>query len=184
MYKLNTMKYGKAIKIINAGEFYVSSSDEFIETLLGSCVAVCLYDPINQISGMNHFMLPGRISKVDIFQERSAQYGVIAIEKLLNEMIKKGAERKNLIAKVFGGGSVIEFKNEKAVHAVPLDNIRLAKVILEMEDIPISKIDVGDSFTRKILMDVKTGAVYVRKTTSKEVFEDARARKTTSYTVY
>jgi chemotaxis protein CheD len=183
MYITN-IKYGKPIKIINAGEFHVSGNDEFIETLLGSCVAVCLHDPENGISGMNHFMLPGRVSKVDIFKSRSAQYGIIAIQKLLDEMISRGAKRKNLVAKVFGGGSVLSIDRTKGTNFLPMDNVRIAKAILEMEDIPIDKEDVGEIYTRKLLMDVPTGRVYVKRTTSKEVYEKLSASRETSYDVY
>jgi len=67
MYIRNAWKYGKPLKIIQAGEFFVSDTNEFIGTLLGSCISVTLHDPVNKISGLNHFMLPGRISSVDIF---------------------------------------------------------------------------------------------------------------------
>ena len=83
MYLRHSSKYGKGIKIIHPGEYYVSSRDEIIGTLLGSCVSVCLIDLVSGISGLNHFMLPGRITSSNIFTDRSARYGVTAINELI-----------------------------------------------------------------------------------------------------
>ena len=168
MYERKSIRYGKVIKIIHPGEFYVSSTDEIIATLLGSCVSVCLYDPERLIAGMNHFMLPGRIASTDIFDDRSARYGITAINELLIHMEEAGSSRSKIIAKIFGGGHVLDGVTDIAT--IPLDNIRLAKIMIEIEDIPISQIEVGGVYTRKILMDVVTGKVYLRKTTKKQVY--------------
>ena len=174
MFVRNSKKYGKSIKIIHAGELYVSKDDELIGTLLGSCVAVCLYDPERRISGMNHYMLPGRISEKDIFGDRSARYGITAINELIKKIEKSGAVKECLIAKLFGGGHVLS--NDYGPITVPLDNIRLARVLLEMEDIPIEDIDVGDKYTRKLLMDVKSGKVYLKKTAQEKIYEEVAQR--------
>lgn len=169
MYSRESLKYGKIIKIIYPGEFYISDNNELIGTILGSCVSVCLHDPALSLSGMNHYMLPGRISNSDIFRDRSAKYGITAIYELIDEIKKAGARMDNLIAKVFGGGHVLEAVSDS--NPVPKDNVRLALAILELEDIPIIQIDVGGKFTRKLMFDVKTGHVYLRKTTREQTFE-------------
>jgi chemotaxis protein CheD len=169
MHIRKSSKYGKRVRVINAGEFYTSADNELIGTLLGSCVAVCLYDRVKRISGMNHFMLPGRISKADIFQDRSAKYGIVAMNKLLERLKELGAERGNIVAKIFGGGSVLEF--ERKIITIPDENVRLAKILLEMEDIPIAELDTGGKFTRKVMMDVQSGRVYLKKTTGREMLE-------------
>jgi chemotaxis protein CheD len=145
-----------------------------IGTLLGSCVAVCLHDPEKKISGMNHFMLPGRISKADIFKERTAKYGITAIGELLDGMLAVGCSMQDLWAKVFGGGSVMEFKMK--TNSIPSDNVRLARLLLEMEDIPITEVDVGGNYTRKLLFEVKSGRVFLKKTTSRDVYEKVETR--------
>ncbi len=177
MYVRKSIKYNKDINIIQPGEYYVSGEDEMISTLLGSCVAVCLHDPENGLSGMNHFMLPGRISEADIFADRSAKYGITAINDLLHHILEIGAVKSNLKAKLFGGGHITAIN--KVSHTIPTDNIRLAKILIEMEDIPIVEIDVGDVYTRKVFMDVKTGAVFLKKTRRADVFKklDIRDRK-------
>lgn len=172
MYIRNSQKYGKPIKIIHPGEFYVSDGDEIIGTLLGSCIAVCLHDPERGVSGMNHFMLPGRISGTDIAKDKTAKYGITAINKLITALEKLGADSERLTAKIFGGGEVLD--GVIASSTIPADNIRLAKVMMEMEDIQIQEIDVGGIFTRKILMDVKTGGVYLKKSTRKDVMMEIK----------
>ncbi|MDY6935460.1 MAG: chemotaxis protein CheD [Spirochaetota bacterium] len=169
MYIRKAKKYGKNIKIIHPGELYVSSEDELIGTLLGSCVSVCLYDAKREISGMNHFMLPGRISSTDIFEDKSARYGITAINELFSQMEKAGSSKRDLIGKIFGGGHVLDVEN--SIMSIPLDNIRLAKIMVEIEDVPIVEIEVGDNYTRKLLMDVRSGKVYLKKTTKRDIFE-------------
>ncbi|MBN1531984.1 MAG: chemotaxis protein CheD [Spirochaetes bacterium] len=167
MYLKETRRYGKPVKIIHAGEFYTSGNDELIQTLLGSCVAVCLYDPVRRISGMNHFMLPGRISRVDIFNDRSARYGITAINTLIEAMLGMGSEKKSIVAKVFGGGSVIEYRQR--AKSIPEDNVRVARVMLEMADIQMLEIDTGGAYSRKIVMDVLSGEVYCKKSASEKI---------------
>ncbi len=162
-------RFEKKITIIQPGEFHASAEDEMIGTLLGSCVSVCLHDPVRRVSGMNHFMLPGRIVKANIFMDRSARYGISAINDLLALMEKLGASRKDLIAKVFGGGRVIVSTFDS--NTIPFDNIRLARVMLEMEDIPIVEMEVGGSNARKILMDVRDGRVFLKNIMKSKLIE-------------
>ena len=157
-------KLGKNLNIIYPGEYYITGEDELIGTLLGSCVSVCLHDPENKIGGMNHFMLPGKISKNDIFADDNARYGIAAINRIVSEIIARGASRKHLTAKIFGGGNIINFLNISGKQSlIPSDNVRVAKLFMEIEDIPILGLDVGENFTRKIIFDVCTGKVYLRK---------------------
>jgi chemotaxis protein CheD len=174
MYLRNSSKYGKDVKIIHPGEYYVSLKDEMIGTLLGSCIAVCIADLKNGVAGMNHFMLPGRITEKDIFTDRTARYGITAINSLIDVLEKNGASKKNFISKIFGGGHVLG--TDTGINAIPDDNIRLARIMMEMEDIPIVSSDVGENYTRKLLMDVKTGKVFLRKTTRQDVIDEINKR--------
>jgi chemotaxis protein CheD len=169
------MKFGKKIKIIQPGEYHVSTEDEMIGTMLGSCVSVCLHDTIARISGMNHFMLPGRIVHSDIFKDRSARYGVTAINELFMLMEKNGAQRKDMIAKVFGGGNVIPAMRE--TNTIPFDNVRLARLMLEIEDIPIDEMVVGGSYARKIIMEVRSGTVFMKSITRTDVLEKIKEKE-------
>lgn len=164
MYVNNSHKFGKPLNIIYPGEYYVTGEDEFIGTLLGSCVAVCLFDPEKKIGGMNHYMLPGRISEADVFNDENARYGIAAITTLLSEIIKAGASRDNLKSKIFGGGNIIKFLDISGKSSlIPSDNVRLAKLFMEIEDIPILAFDTGFDYTRKLIFDVWSGRVFMRK---------------------
>ncbi len=169
MYLRHSARYGKGIKIIHPGEYFVSVEDELIGTLLGSCIAVCLIDTEKCIAGMNHFMLPGKITDDNIFADRTARYGITAIYQLLSTLEQTGARREKLVAKIFGGGHVLE--SHKEITTIPDENIRLARIMMEMEDIPIVQSDVGENFTRKLMLDVKTGRVYLKKTTRQDVYD-------------
>ena len=78
-----------------------------ITTVLGSCVSTCLWDPVERIGGMNHFMLPGDPARAGSPWAASARFGVYAMELLINDMLRLGADRRRLVAKVFGGARVL-----------------------------------------------------------------------------
>ena len=94
----------QAVKVL-PNEYYVTDEDLMISTVLGSCVAACIHDPKTGVGGMNHFMLP----EGDMQSPASAtmRYGAFAMEVLINELLKAGASRDRLEAKVFGGGAVL-----------------------------------------------------------------------------
>ncbi len=175
MHIPHSSRFGKKIKIIQPGELHVSGDDDMIGTMLGSCVSVCLHDPVKKISGMNHFMLPGRIVQADLLSDRSARYGVTAINELLVLMERMGAERKHLTAKVFGGGNVIPAMRD--TNTIPFDNVRLARLMLEIEDIPIDEMVVGGTFARKIIMEVATGTVFMKSITKSDVLEQIKEKE-------
>ncbi|MCQ2610771.1 MAG: chemotaxis protein CheD [Treponema sp.] len=157
---------------IYPGEFFVSSGPEYISTILGSCVAVVLYDPGNQISGMNHYMLAKDNSKVK-GENKSAdknssasspitRFGEYAMEYLVNEMQKKGAVKANLQAKIFGGANVFNFPDDSP-HQVGNENINFALDWLLKEGIPVVAKDVGGVDSRKIVLDPVTSKVWLKR---------------------
>ena len=143
-------KLGKKLNIIHPGEFFVTRENELIATLLGSCVAVCLHDEVNCVGAMNHYMLPGRITKSVSADEDSTKYGITSINKIIRLMIEKGASKKNMTARIFGGGSIIKRLSENSSSSlIPADNVRVARLMMEMEDIPIIGSDVGADYTEE-----------------------------------
>lgn len=172
-------KYGKKIKIIYPGEFYVSEEDEIISTVLGSCVSLCLYDTRRNFSGMNHFMLPGRITNYDLYRDKTAKYGINAINVLLQTMEQHGSQKDDLIAKLFGGSNVLRII--KNASSIPEENVRLAKLLMEMEDIQIAEVDAGGIYSRKILMEVKNGKVYSKKIIRNDLLEKIRNEEINYY---
>jgi chemotaxis protein CheD len=140
------------------GEFYMTNKpDEMLVTVLGSCVSACIRDPIAKIGGMNHFMLPHHKSGSWGDDLRSARFGNFAMEKLLNELLKAGADRKRVEIKVFGGGNVTDTTN-----AVGSDNAAFVLRYLEAEGFRCAAQDLGGSLPRRIHYYPATGRV-VRK---------------------
>jgi len=132
-----------------------------INTLLGSCVAIILWDKVNNVAGMNHYMLPLWNGK----GMPSPKYGNIAIEKLLQGMINKGAKKENIVAKVFGGGEVID--NMQQHFQIGQRNIELAFDKLKELEIKIIAKSTGGKLGRKIQLNTKNGEIkmkYIEKT--------------------
>ena len=139
--------------IIDPGEFYVSTTQEVISTLLGSCVAACLYDPVNNIVGMNHFLLAYRHHSFNrsSLESQEGRYGIHAMELLINDMMAKGANRKNLQAKCFGGGDVLHLRgDQRGRGCIGGANIDFIREFLKNENIPIISSDFGGNVGRKI----------------------------------
>jgi chemotaxis protein CheD len=128
------------------GEYHVSGEpDVVISTLLGSCVAVCLQDPIGRIGGMNHFLL-GEPGKGDLLREGDLQrYGVNAMELLINEMMRKGAVRSRLRAHLYGGANIIA-----GLGAIGSSNGAFARRFMETEAIAIGHCDLGGTHPRRV----------------------------------
>ena len=97
----------EAAKIL-PGEYYFTNKDMLIVTVLGSCVSACIRDRVTGLGGMNHFMLPDGGGDAGSPVSASARYGTYAMEILINDLLKAGARRENLEAKVFGGGAVLK----------------------------------------------------------------------------
>ncbi|MFN8208542.1 MAG: chemotaxis protein CheD [Bacteroidales bacterium] len=132
---------------------YASKNPTLVNTILGSCVAVCFWDPILRVGGINHYMLP----LWNGTGLASPKYGNIAIERLLEKMISMGCSQKTLKAKVFGGGEVIE-TNIKQFH-IGQRNIEIAFQTLEELRIPIVGSSVGGTLGRRIQFNSETGEV-------------------------
>ncbi len=132
---------------------FASKEPHRVSTILGSCVAVCLFDPTLNIGGINHFMLPFWNGQ----GLASPKYGNIAIEKLLEKMLSLGSKKHNLKAKVFGGGEVIE-TNISQFH-IGERNIQLALEMLDELKIPVIAKSVGGKLGRKIEYNTATGEV-------------------------
>jgi len=146
---------------------FVGTSGTIIETILGSCVAVCLYDPRLKYGGMNHYMLPFG----DVESSESMKYGNVAIDVLLAKMTQLGSRRETLIAKVFGGANQYDHKND--AFNIGEKNIQLALCILEKISIPVTASSLGGAHGRKVLFNTGSGQVFM-KYIPQENFERVR----------
>ncbi|HEY8555251.1 MAG TPA: chemoreceptor glutamine deamidase CheD [Burkholderiales bacterium] len=142
---------------IHIGGLRASREPLLIDTVLGSCIAACLYDPETRIGGMNHFMLP---EGVDPKNPNSARYGVYAMELLISDLMKLGASRTRFRAKVFGGGHVLRIR--ESARGVPQRNIEFVRRFLEQERIPIVTQDVGGYHPRRVVFHTGSGRVFVK----------------------
>ncbi|WP_323815077.1 chemoreceptor glutamine deamidase CheD [Cellvibrio sp. NN19] len=148
-----------AVKIL-PGEYYVSTGDKMIVTVLGSCVAVCLRDKFTGMGGMNHFLLPTDTASESGLLTESARYGVYAMELLINQLLKMGGNRSRFEAKVFGGGNVLR---GMTVNNVGQRNAEFVLDYLDVEQIPVVAQDLLGEFPRKVYFFPDTGQVLVKK---------------------
>ena len=148
-----------AVKIL-PGEYYGTTREMVLVTVLGSCVAACIRDRVSGIGGMNHFMLPDSGQDQSNPMSTSARYGTYAMEMLINQITKLGAKRANLEAKLFGGGNVLR---GFTVANVGERNSAFALAYLDTEKIQIVAKDLLDIYPRKVYFFPKTGKVMVKK---------------------
>ena len=165
-------------RAIKPGEWAVEP-ERPISTLLGSCVAVCLYDPALHIAGMNHFMLPqmkkGANDDVDVLLADDA-----CMEALLNSMLAKGAAKHRIKAKAFGGGAVIDTTVPGAL-AVGKRNADFAHEWLDRERIPLVASDFLGPWSRKILLVPATGDAFCKRVTSSLISQETLRREEQAY---
>ncbi len=143
-----------AVKVL-PGEYFVSGDALLIMTVLGSCIAVCLWDTHQHVGGMNHFLLPESETP-----EASGRYGAYAMELLVNEMFKLGAKREHLQAKIFGGAQVMHsFKTLN----VGERNTQFVRQYLSTERIALVSQDVLGLYPRKLCYFPATGKAFVKR---------------------
>jgi chemotaxis protein CheD len=142
--------------LLHAGQVFVSSEGQSVVIILGSCVAVCIWDPTQGIGGATHYMLP-------MWDEKgvpSPRYGNVAISMLLQKLLAAGAVRAQLRAKIFGGGclfdSMREPKANKEQH-LGSRNVDIAQEVLAKAQIPVVSTEVGGDRGQRIVFCSDTG---------------------------
>lgn len=166
------------------GDYMVVNKDCVITTILGSCVAACIRDPVARVGGLNHFLLP---EKPDSIISQATRYGSHAMETLINEIIKKGGHRERLEVKVFGGANIFNH-----MHPVGTNNVEFVLNYLKKENFKIVSSDLGGSKARRIFYfpfsgkvdrlfltsnkDVITTETQYEKNLSKNLEKDSKAK--------
>ncbi|MFZ6048566.1 chemotaxis protein CheD [Pseudomonas sp. CR3202] len=158
-----------AVKIL-PGEFYATSEDQVLVAVLGSCVAVCLFDSQRGIGGMNHFLLP---------DQASAHHGVRIMEQLIEELLREGARRYQLEAKVFGAGNLPQ---ELLRHDTTLRTVEFVHSYLDTEGIPLLAEDVMGPHARKVYIFPSSGQVQVK--TLRSLHNDTIQQRELEYLLY
>jgi len=168
--RFNT-RFDKPSCVLVAGDYFATREDMVLETVLGSCIAVCLFDDRSGVAGMNHFMLPANRQPEN--EAKAGRYGTHAMELLINEMMHLGANRYDLKAKVFGGGNVNKMREGNL--RVGDWNTRFAMDFLQTEGIPVIASDTGGETGRRIVLFTKGGNVKLRRLGGSEVASVASA---------
>ncbi len=166
---------GEAVYVL-PGYHHVSEVQHYaICTMLGSCVAACIWDPQLKIGGLNHFLLP---EDPNATGAPSRRYGVYAMEVLINDILKRGSQKSDLVAKIFGGGNVISAQNSEGVGS---KNVGFVRDFLRTESIPVVAEDVGGPNGRRIYFFPGEGRVSVLQISgaekSKIKLEDNKLRE-------
>ncbi len=145
---------------IAVGEVHASATPTIVRTVLGSCIAACVFDPFAKIGGMNHFMLPeaDNVGSAGT-QGLPTRFGVHAMELLINELLRLGADRHRLVAKVFGGASVLAGVSQN----VGEQNCVFIRSFLELERIPVLAQRLGGELPLQVHFHTDTGQALVRE---------------------
>lgn len=143
---------------LHAGQVFASAEPCTISTVLGSCVAVCLWDPERRAGGANHYLLPLHI----VGGRGTARFGNVAIDELVSRMAALGCRTRDLRAKVFGGGRMVTAARQDG-GSLGMENVEVARRSLVAYGIPIVAEDVGGERGRKLLFSTLEGHAWVRK---------------------
>jgi chemotaxis receptor (MCP) glutamine deamidase CheD len=145
---------------LHVGGVHASAEPTVISTLLGSCVAVCLWDAQVGVGGMNHFLLPepGAGTSLD---DEPTRFGAHAMDRLIGEMLKLGAAPSRFVVKVFGGASVLDMPGVSV--NVPHANIEFVRSYLAREGLTVAATSVGGTLPRQVRFHTDSGRVLVRR---------------------
>ncbi len=178
MYRHFNNRFARDVAILHPGEYFATGDDILISTVLGSCIAVAFYDRRNSVGGLNHFMLPGSLNQQsDVVASETGKYGMYAMELLINQMMKLGTRRSDLVAKVFGGAHVLR-TSVPGGGTVPQSNIKFAMEYLALEKIPVESSDVGGTVARKIFLFPRTFRVLMKRITGQLIVDVEREEET------
>lgn len=136
----------------------MTDDDDVLTTVLGSCIAACVHDPVRRIGGMNHFLLPFIEHELHEKESQSTRYGVHAMELLVNEVMKAGGRRSDLEVKMFGGAGLVSGGGDSGRR-----NIDFARHYLETEGLRLVAADVGDTWPRRLEFHPRSGRARVRR---------------------
>ena len=143
---------------LHPGRIFVSSEPCTVRMVLGSCVAVCLWDPGLGIGGANHFLLPYQVGD----GQDSPRFGNVAILRLIEKLLAFGCAKRSLKAKLFGGSCVLEAFQKNGAH-LGTKNVSLARKLLAEEGIAVVAEDVGGQRGRRLIFQTNDGGAWVRR---------------------
>jgi chemotaxis protein CheD len=143
---------------LHPGQMFVSATPAEVTTILGSCVAVCVWDRLLRVGGANHYLLPHGVGS----GPSSSRFGNVALRRLIDEVLALGCRRSDLEAKVFGGACVLEALRGKGRH-LGRKNVEAAFAVLRQEGIPVVAEDTGGGRGRRVVFHTDDGAAWVKR---------------------
>ena len=146
--------------VVHIGGVYTTREPTILKTVLGSCIAVCLADPMAGVGGMNHFMLPVPGAEGDD-RVGAPRFGVHAMDLLIGGMLKAGADRRRLEARIFGGATLMGLPENG--RSVGQRNIQFIEEFMRFEDLVVVGRDLGGHLPRQVRFHTDTGKAYVRR---------------------
>jgi len=138
------------------GQLFTASQPLMVSTILGSCVAVCLWDEDASIAGINHYLLPND----PVRGHSDLRYGNIAIRKLIDDMVSAGAKTQRMVAKIVGGASILGSSSRQSIGD---QNVAVARQLLEKHGIPIGAEQTGGQRGRKLVFHTGNGCAYSKE---------------------
>lgn len=146
---------GRDVIRLRPGDVCVGSGSEILRTTLGSCIAVCIWAPSSGIGGMNHFVLPEAGAEADLSE---ARYGDVAMPQLLELLASRGASRRDLQVKLFGGATMLSESGRTGQ-----ENMRFVRQFITSHGLRILAEDMGGRYTRQVLFFPDSGLVRLRR---------------------
>ncbi len=156
---------------IHIGQYHASKEPAVIFTVLGSCVSVCLFDPVTKVGGMNHIL---RVGDGESATDESARYGINAMELLINDMVSLGAIRTRLMAKLFGGGNILGLPGQ---YQQGPKNVDFIIEFLKTENMKLAGQNTGGRFSRKLYYHTDTFEALLKKSSISMQEEPAKAEQ-------
>ena len=151
---------GNMIKVGMADLKVAKAPDSLITLGLGSCIGLTLYDPVTKIGGMVHYMLPDSTQLKN--NTNIAKFGDTGIRELYNQMIKRGAVPRRMVAKIAGGAKMFEVSGLSNVGHVGERNAQQAKKMLRELQVPLVAEDTGLNYGRTVTLDCETGEFFIK----------------------
>jgi chemotaxis protein CheD len=143
---------------LHPGQVFVSASPAEVTTILGSCVAVCVWNPRLRVGGANHYLLPDGADS----GPSASRFGRVALRRLIDGLLSLGCQKRHLEAKVFGGACVLEALRGKERH-LGRKNVEIALTVLHQEGIRVVAEDTGGGRGRKVVFHTDDGAAWVKR---------------------
>jgi len=170
MLKSRNNRTGKPVMIIYPGEHYATNEDFYVATVVGTCLAVCIYDIRVKVGGMVNFVVPGTAGTNNLIHDDIFRIGILNMEYLMGDLVKLGCDRHFMKAKIFGAGYIDDSPRNSI--SLTENNIKFVRDYFAFEKIDIEKSDLGGHLRRKIYFSPLTGAVFRRHLRNNEEYSE------------